>query len=61
MTEDSKTVSLVLGSGEARDLVHIGVIQWLLDNGYEIATISGVSIGALVGACCGTQVCVAAT
>jgi NTE family protein len=48
-TEGSKTVSLVLGSGGARGLAHIGVIQWLLENGYEIAFISGTSIGALVG------------
>jgi NTE family protein len=49
MTEGSKTVSLVLGSGGARGLAHIGVIQWLLENEYEIASISGTSIGALVG------------
>ena len=44
-----KTVSLVLGSGGARGLAHIGVIQWLLENEYHIASISGASIGALVG------------
>ena len=48
-TEGRKTVSLVLGSGGARGLAHIGVIQWLMENGYEIASISGTSIGALVG------------
>lgn len=46
---DKKTVSLVLGSGGARGLTHIGVIHWLEDNGYEIASISGTSIGALIG------------
>jgi NTE family protein len=43
------TVSLVLGSGGARGLAHIGVIQWLLENGYDIRAISGSSMGALVG------------
>ena len=43
------TVSLVLGSGGARGLAHIGVIQWLTENGYDIRSIAGSSIGALVG------------
>jgi len=43
------SVSLVLGSGGARGLAHIGVIQWLLENGYDIRAISGSSMGALVG------------
>ncbi len=45
----AKTVSLVLGSGGARGLAHIGVIQWLAENGYEIRSVSGSSIGALIG------------
>lgn len=44
-----KTVSLVLGSGGARGLAHIGIIHWLEENGYQIRTIAGSSIGALVG------------
>ncbi len=47
--EDDKTVSLVLGSGGARGLAHIGVIHWLEENGFTIKSISGCSIGALVG------------
>ena len=43
------TVSLVLGSGGARGLAHIGVIDWLLDQGYQIRAIAGSSMGALVG------------
>ncbi|MEO8247875.1 MAG: patatin-like phospholipase family protein [Burkholderiales bacterium] len=43
------TVSLVLGGGGARGLAHIGVIRWLTDNGYEIRSIAGSSMGALVG------------
>ena len=44
-----KTVSLVLGSGGARGLAHIGVIHWLEENSYKIQSISGCSIGALIG------------
>jgi len=46
---DGKTVSLVLGSGGARGIAHIGVIRWLLEHDYEIKSVSGCSIGALVG------------
>ncbi|MGA3114721.1 MAG: patatin-like phospholipase family protein [Syntrophobacteraceae bacterium] len=44
-----KTVSLVLGSGGARGLAHIGVIHWLQENNYKIHSIAGSSIGALIG------------
>lgn len=44
-----KKVSLVLGSGGARGLAHIGVINWLDSNGFEIASIAGSSMGALIG------------
>jgi NTE family protein len=44
-----KTISLVLGSGGARGLAHIGVIRWLEEKGYEIKSISGCSIGSLIG------------
>jgi len=43
------SVSLVLGSGGARGLAHIGVIEWLEESGYAIQSISGSSMGALVG------------
>ncbi len=49
LTSDDKTVSLVLGSGGARGLAHIGVIHWLEENDFRIRSISGCSIGALVG------------
>jgi len=42
-------VSLVLGSGGARGYAHIGVIEELEKRGYEIVSISGASIGALIG------------
>jgi NTE family protein len=48
-SDTSKTVSLVLGSGGARGLAHIGVINWLTENGYRIESVSGASMGALVG------------
>ena len=49
MDVKGKTVSLVLGSGGARGMAHIGVIQELLAAGREIRAISGCSVGALVG------------
>ena len=45
----NKTVSLVLGSGGARGLAHIGIIHVLEERGYEITSIAGCSIGALIG------------
>ena len=45
----NKTISLVLGSGGARGMSHIGVIRCLEEHGYTIRYISGTSIGALVG------------
>lgn len=45
----AKKISLVLGSGGARGYAHIGVIEALEERGYEIVSISGCSMGALVG------------
>lgn len=45
----SKSIRLVLGSGGARGLAHIGVIRWLTEHGYSIRSIAGSSMGALVG------------
>jgi NTE family protein len=42
-------ISLVLGSGGARGYAHIGVIEELERQGYEIVCISGASMGALIG------------
>ena len=44
-----KTISLVLGSGGARGMAHIGIIKWLEENDYKIESISGCSMGALIG------------
>lgn len=43
------TVSLVLGSGGARGYAHIGAIEEIQRRGYDIVSISGSSIGALIG------------
>lgn len=48
-TDVKKRVSLVLGSGGARGLAHIGVIRELEAYDFQIASISGCSIGALIG------------
>jgi NTE family protein len=42
-------VSLVLSGGGARGISHIGVIEELERRGYEIASVAGTSMGALVG------------
>lgn len=44
-----KSISLVLGSGGARGLAHIGVIRVLEQQGYTIRAIAGSSMGALIG------------
>lgn len=45
---DGKTISLVLGSGGARGLAHIGVIRELERHGWKIGAIAGSSMGALI-------------
>ncbi len=42
-------VSLVLSSGGARGVAHIGAIEELEKQGFEIKSIAGTSMGALVG------------
>lgn len=44
-----KNVRLVLGSGGARGMAHIGVIEELEKEGYQIKEIVGCSMGAVVG------------
>ena len=44
-----RKVSLVLSGGGARGIAHIGVIEALEKRGFEIASIAGTSMGALVG------------
>jgi NTE family protein len=42
-------VALALGGGGARGYAHVGVIEVLQERGFEIVSVSGCSIGALVG------------
>lgn len=51
MTDQMKTkdVALVLSSGGARGLAHIGAIEELESHGYHISSIAGCSMGALIG------------
>ncbi|MDJ0919174.1 MAG: patatin-like phospholipase family protein [Woeseiaceae bacterium] len=49
MSQDKKTVSLVLGSGGARGHAHIGVIRALNEKGFEVRNISGCSMGSVIG------------
>ena len=44
-----KKVALVLSGGGARGIAHIGVIEELERRGYQITSIAGTSMGALVG------------
>lgn len=43
------TVALALGSGGAKGLAHIGVIEEIEAQGYAIVAIAGTSMGALIG------------
>ncbi|GET34176.1 serine protease [Prolixibacter bellariivorans] len=45
----NQQVSLVLSGGGARGIAHIGVIEELEKQGFEIKSIAGTSMGALVG------------
>lgn len=48
-TSEGKTLALVLGSGGARGYTHLGVIDELQARGYKIVSVSGCSMGAIVG------------
>jgi NTE family protein len=45
-----KQVALVLSSGGARGLAHIGIIKEIERQGFEISSIAGSSIGSVIGA-----------
>jgi NTE family protein len=47
----SKSIRLVLGSGGARGLAHIGAIREIEKRGYEIKSVIGCSVGAMIGGC----------
>lgn len=46
---EKQKIALVLSSGGARGFAHIGVIEALLEHGYEISSVAGCSMGALIG------------
>ena len=46
---EKKDVALVLSSGGARGLAHIGAIEILEAQGYHITSLAGCSMGALIG------------
>jgi NTE family protein len=48
-TKTKPKVHLVLASGGARGVAHIGVIERLEEEGYEIVEIAGCSMGAVIG------------
>ena len=43
-----KHVALVLGSGGARGLAHIGAIEELEERSYQITSIAGCSMGSII-------------
>ena len=47
---NKQKVALVLSMGGARGIAHIGAIEELLRHNYEITSIAGSSMGAIVGA-----------
>jgi len=48
-TKTNKNIALVLSGGGAKGIAHIGVINELERQGYNITSIAGTSMGALVG------------
>ena len=47
--KNPKDIALVLGSGGARGIAHIAIIEELVNAGFNIKSIAGSSIGALIG------------
>lgn len=45
----SRDVALVLGGGGARGYAHIGAVEVLMEHGFNITSVAGTSMGALVG------------
>ena len=45
----NKRIALVLSSGGARGIAHIGVIEELERSGYKITSVAGTSMGSVVG------------
>jgi len=45
----AQQIALVLSSGGARGIAHIGVIEELQQHGYQISSIAGTSMGSVIG------------
>ena len=52
----TKNIVLALGGGGVRGIAHLGAVQCLLDNEYEISGIAGTSAGGMFGAPLAAQV-----
>ncbi|MBP7196107.1 MAG: patatin-like phospholipase family protein [Anaerolineaceae bacterium] len=52
----AKEIVLALGGGGVRGIAHLGVVQCLLDNNYELSGIAGTSAGGMFGAPLAAQV-----
>lgn len=50
MPLQDKKIGLALGSGSARGLAHIGILESIMEKGLPVSSIAGTSMGALVGA-----------
>jgi len=44
-----RNIALVLGGGGARGYAHIGAVEVLMEHGFNITSVAGTSMGALVG------------
>ncbi len=54
--KSAREITLALGGGGARGLAHLGVIEVLMEAGYSLKRVVGVSMGSLVGALAATGV-----
>ncbi|MBR4613323.1 MAG: patatin-like phospholipase family protein [Kiritimatiellae bacterium] len=50
MAKKNEAIGIALGSGGARGLAHVGVLEVLLERGVKPEFVAGTSMGALVGA-----------
>lgn len=50
MTKKNEAIGIALGSGGARGLAHVGILEVLQGRGLKPAFVAGTSMGALVGA-----------
>jgi len=45
----SAKIGVALGSGASRGLAHIGVLQAIEEQGFQVSFVAGTSMGALIG------------